>query len=103
VFAVRLSTATIIAYHPSTSIVIAAMSQSVRNVSVPNDDLAARFDAAIERKKAAIAEVFKTTPEAGMAEVEDFRVWGKEFRSAWVRQIEDSRSAADFACVGRMN
>ena len=60
------------------------MSQLARSVSAQADDVDRLFDALIAKQKAAIAEVLKTSPESGIAEELDFRVWGKQFKGAWV-------------------
>jgi hypothetical protein len=60
------------------------MSQPIPAITVLADDADRRFDAAIAKRKAVFAEIFKTEPEAGTAEIEDFAVWGREFKGAWV-------------------
>jgi hypothetical protein len=90
VFASLFSSSSTIHHHPTPSNTIAAMSQSVRAQSVPADEIEVRFDAAIAKRKADFDEIFKTTPEAP-AEVEDFAVWGRQFKAAWVSRDLVSR------------
>jgi hypothetical protein len=83
-FVVFVSFFQAVADHPPPSSTIATMSQSVAAASVLADDVDRRFDAAIAKRKAVFADIFKTEPEAGKAEIEDFAVWGREFKGAWV-------------------